>query len=146
MPFSILKGKKMELEQKKRLISLAKQTAMYLGIGIAYFIFVKLTGIYLPCIIKVISGKYCPGCGISHMFVSLAHLDLKGAARCNIFVLSLLPPGIVYFVYKAFKYIKTGENKTSRAEQIAFAIVFVLCVVFWILRNTSRFSYLAPNY
>ncbi len=39
---------------------------------------------------------------------------------------------------------KSGQNEQSKFEQIVILLVTILTIVFWILRNTEEFSFLAP--
>lgn len=41
--------------------------------------------------------------------------------------------------------LKTGSTEQDQPEEIALLIASVLAVVFWILRNTETFSWLAPG-
>ena len=130
-------------EEKNRLRRIAAKTALACGIGLAYACFVSITGWGIPCIFHVITGLYCPGCGISRMFLALLRLDLVTAARYNLFVLCLLPVGVILFLYKARQYIKTGRTDMGMIEKIGCIFVFVLCVVFSVLRNTDIIPFLA---
>lgn len=135
----------MSEEQKKRLKSVCKPVAQVLLIGIAYVIFVKVTGWGLPCPIKLVTGKYCPGCGISRMLLAMLRLDFKTAFYCNRLLFFLLPVIFVYALIKAVYYIKTGREGQSLPEQIATLIVCLITVAFWIMRNMEAFSFLAPR-
>lgn len=133
------------LETKKgRLASISLKTAAVLSAGAAYALFVRLTGLGLPCIIKLITKKYCPGCGVSRMFLDILRLDFASAARHNMLLFCLLPVGIALFIYKAIDYVNTGKTDMKRWETVLYIIVFVLCVAFWIMRNMPQFSFLAP--
>jgi len=131
--------------QKERLYSLIKKTVIFLAVGLAYFLFVQLTGIGIPCMIKLVSGKYCPGCGVSRMLISILKLDFAAAAKYNYLLFCLLPLAIVWGIRRAYLYVKYGNTPLSKTETVILYIVLVLTIAFWILRNTETFSYLAPN-
>ena len=131
-------------EQKIRARTLGIKLLGILALGIAYFIFTKLTGLGIPCVFHLVSGKYCPGCGVSRMCIALFSLDFSAAFRANAFVMSLLPFGAVIAIRQGIIYIKQGKTKLSRLENILIIIAFVLCVVFTVLRNTESFAFLAP--
>ena len=135
----------MKQEQKKRLYSLLKNTAIYLSIGIAYLIFSKLTNIGIPCAFHLITGLHCTGCGISRMFMALASLDIASAFNANALLLCLLPFALILFIYKSIQYIKTGSAHDNKFLKACYIIVFVLCVAFTIMRNTQAYSFLAPH-
>lgn len=101
-----------------------------LSLGIAYFIFVKLTGLGIPCIFRLMSGGriLCPGCGISKMCLNLSSFDISGAFRCNPAIFSLLPLWSVCAVLWLFD---RGEKFLKAAEIFSLAIL----ILFGILRN-----------
>ena len=134
----------MSEEQKKRLKQVLKPILQILLLGIAYVIFVKITGWGLPCPIKSVTGKYCPGCGISRMLLALLTLDFETAFHANRLLFFLLPVILIYGLIKGIHFIRTGENKQSLPEQIAILIVCIITIAFWIMRNMEQFSFLAP--
>lgn len=134
----------MNKEQRKRLGQLAKIVAVALLFGIAYFIFIKLTGWAFPCPIRLVTGKYCPGCGSSRMMLALLRFDFEEAFRANRLLFFLLPLVLVYGLVKGIHYIRTGEVKQTLPEQIAVFLVCAATVVFWVMRNMEQFAFLAP--
>ena len=131
--------------QRQRLREVLKKTLPWLGLGVAYLLFCRLTGWGIPCIFQVITGWHCPGCGLSRMCIALSRFDLYGAARANIFALCLLPTGGGYLVYKTVRYIKTGSRKDPAVVNICCDILAVLAVLFGVLRNLEAFGFLAPH-
>lgn len=131
--------------QKKRLLKSLKKIGIVLAIGIAYALFVRLTGWGIPCVIYLATDRYCPGCGISRMFMALLRLDLAAALRSNALVLMLLPFGLIFGIRRLVIYVKTGRSDTDRLETTLLIPAAVLTVVFWILRNLPAFSFLAPH-
>ena len=123
---------KLNQEQSNRLKGITKKGLLGLGLGFCYFLFVRLTGWGIPCLFKVITGKYCPGCGITRMFLALLRLDFSAAAGHNLLVLCLLPFGVFLFIYKSVLYIKNGKNRNSAAENVFYILAFVLCIAFFI--------------
>ncbi len=55
--------------------------AWVLGLGLAYLIWLLITGLPIPCPFYEWTGLPCPGCGTTRMFLSLARLDLTAAFR-----------------------------------------------------------------
>jgi len=111
---------------------------------IAYYIFTQLTHIGIPCVFRVITGKYCPGCGVSRMCVSLIKGDFYGAFRYNMLVLLFLPFMLIFGIRRVIGYVLNGESRTNKVEAVFVTAAAVLTVAFWIMRNTEAFSYLAP--
>ena len=134
----------MSNEQKKRLKEVVRPVAQVLLIGIAYFVFIKITGWMIPCPIRLVTGKYCPGCGLSRMLLAMLRFDFKAAFLANRFLFFLMPVILIYALIKAVRYIKTGKKEQTVTEQIAVFLVFILTLIFWVLRNMEAFSFLAP--
>lgn len=134
----------MSEEQKKRLWQLGKPILEILLLGVAYVIFVKITGWGLPCPIKLVTGKYCPGCGISRMLLAMLQLDFESAYYANRLLFFLLPVMLLYGLIKGIRYIKTGKEGQNLIEQIAILIVCIITIAFWVMRNMEQFAFLAP--
>ena len=129
-------------EQQKRLLNVASKTALVLGVGIAYAVFTRLTGVGVPCIFHLLTDLYCPGCGITRMFLELFRLDFVAAARYNLLVLCLLPFALILFVHKSRQYIQCGRTKMGTIEKWFYVVVLVLCITFCVLRNTEAVAFL----
>ena len=61
----------------------------------------KVFNFTIPCLFHEITNLYCPGCGITRMFLSLFKLDFYQAFRYNPLVFILLILSIVYFLVKS---------------------------------------------
>lgn len=129
---------------KDRLKKILIYLASLLGLGFAYLLFVQYTGLGIPCVFHLLTGLYCPGCGISRMCLALARLDFKAAMGHNLLVFCLLPILIWLGLSKAVEYVKTGRTTRSKWETIFYLTAFALCVLFVVLRNMEKFAFLAP--
>ena len=131
-------------EKKNRLIKIIKSIVQILLLGGLYYIFITITGLKIPCIFNVLTGKYCPGCGVTRMCLALVKLDIESAMRNNLLVFSLLVPGMIYGIVKSIVYIKNGHVQQSMFEKICLILIFFLTIVFTIVRNTSYGVFLQP--
>lgn len=114
-----------------------KTKIILLILAVLYLIVSKKIGIGIPCLFYKITGFYCPGCGISRMFISLLQLDFYQAFRHNALVFILL---IGYIIYKIIniKY----QVKISNAF---ICFLLLTTISFGILRNIPLFDYLKPT-
>ena len=114
-----------------------KEITTILLLGISYYIFVTITGVGIPCVFRLITGYKCPGCGISHMFIKLFHLDFIGAFHENEFVFILLPIALLYGVYKSYMYIYKNDTRMRVLEVIVITLLLISAICFGIYRNIS---------
>lgn len=136
--------KKLRADQSARLKKTGTIGAVILFFGVLYLLFVRFTGWGIPCVLRLVTGVYCPGCGITRMFVSLTRGDFPNAVRCNLLVMGLLPFLLFFGIRRWVLYVRNGEKGPDRAETVFLLSVFVLTVAFWILRNTEAFSWMRP--
>lgn len=134
----------MTAEQKKRLIKTIFYAACVIAVGIAYGVFYSLTGLGLPCLLTLFTGGYCPGCGITRMFLNLARLDFAAAFKSNMLLMIMLPIALPFVVRRYVTFIKSGEQKPWRAEKIFVILAAVATLAFWIMRNMEAFAFLRP--
>ena len=107
--------------------------AWVLGIGGSYYLWLRLTGLGIPCAFHEVTGLSCPGCGVSRMCLSLLRLDFASAFRFNpcIFVL-----GIFWNVIALFAFV--GKPKFFRNGKFLFVLQIstaAILTLFGILRN-----------
>ncbi|MBQ4526845.1 MAG: DUF2752 domain-containing protein [Clostridia bacterium] len=103
--------------------------------GIAYYIFVMVTGIRFPCFFKEISGYDCPGCGITRMLIAITKFDFKAAFGYNPVLFVTLPIMLIIYLIHQIRYIRTGERQLSLLMKIAMIVEIVILIAFGILRN-----------
>jgi hypothetical protein len=89
---------------RRRLAARTAASWPYLGAGgwvVASILLFERTGIdaRLPCLIKVIIGIECPGCGLTGAVQALLHGDLAAAWASNPLVFVVLPAGVCYWFF-----------------------------------------------
>ena len=103
---------------------------------IFFFLLLSILLIFkIGCPIKLILHLYCPGCGITRMFLSILRLDFYQAFRYNPLVFILIP---LILINKIF-------IKETNIQKLIWWILLIIVIIFGILRNISIFSYLAPT-
>lgn len=120
---------------KKRLFNALKISCIIIVIGIGYAEIRRRTGFGIPCIFHEVTGYKCPGCGITHMFICLLHLDFKAAFYRNQLVFILMPVFIAAICYHVFQYVKYGRAKIGKAENVICYVIIGILVVWGIVRN-----------
>lgn len=106
-----------------------------LGIGTAYFFWVCLTGVGIPCPFRLLTGYLCPGCGITHYFVALLQLHFADAYSANPFLFVLMPFLVTYGIYRSHLYIKTGSEEYTGVELGLLLLTLVGAIAFAVYRN-----------
>ena len=104
-----------------------------LTVGAGSWLWLKATGIGIPCMVNSATGLLCPGCGTSRMFLSLLRLDIPAAFRCNSCVFLLL----VYWNVTAMLCF-AGKPAFVRSRRFLYGSLWMsvaVLAVFGILRN-----------
>lgn len=130
---------------KTRVQALAARAGLILGIGLAYALFWRLTGLALPCPFHALTGLWCPGCGVSRMCLALLRGDMAAAWDHNP-ALMLLGPALALLLGKmGAGYVRTGRTQPTRGERAAVWVLAALLLAFGVLRNLPGFQALAPG-
>lgn len=131
---------------KNRLLKVALVFFGILLIGFLYYLLITYTKFHLLCTFHLVTGLYCPGCGMTRCVLSLIHGDIYQAFRYNELVLILLPFLLSYSINKVYKFI--FQKKTTTFDKIptqAYLILAIATILFGVLRNIPCFSFLAPQ-
>lgn len=102
----------------------------------------------LPCIIKLLTGMYCPGCGAGRACFSILHGKFFDAFCYNPLLVILLPFAGGYIAARGIDWAVTGGNHIDGKISIKLLLaVLIIILVYGILRNTPifPFSLLAPG-
>ncbi|MBR0303723.1 MAG: DUF2752 domain-containing protein [Clostridia bacterium] len=118
-------------ERRNKVIRIA---LVSLGTGALYALFVRLTGLGIPCLFNLVTKLKCPGCGVSRMFLSLFRLDFISAFHHNAAIFCLLPLMAFVAARYAYVYIKYDRIK-DRLADTAVIFMTVSLLVFGVIRN-----------
>ena len=128
------------MTSKARRHKLIAWAGLILGIGLAYALFVRLTGLALPCPFHLVTGLLCPGCGVTRMSLALLRLDFAAAWQANPALLLLLPVLAGLLGQVALRYVKTGQARLSPGQNtLVWAMVLAL-LLYGIGRNLPALS------
>ena len=124
-----------------------KKDYIYILLSLIICIFLFVINNYkIPCIINSIFGIYCPGCGITRMFLSIIKLDFYQAFRYNPIAFLLLP-FVIFYGYLELKTKIFNKKNFLNSEKYKFVwiVLGIILIVYGILRNTGPFKFLAPT-
>ena len=129
----------MDQIQISRRNAIIKRDAVLLGIGILYYIFIRITGLAIPCIFRKITGLLCPGCGITRAILAAARLDIARAFAYNQYIFVALPAVAYILIKNDYVYIRYGNRELSRFDNVLIFICISGAVIFAVLRNVMHF-------
>ena len=121
---------------KERRNQTVKKYVIVLLCGIAYALFVYVTGWGIPCPIYTATGFQCPACGVSRMLMSILRLDFVSAYHYNPFLFVTSPVLLFCILYPDFVYVKTGSANTGKAQILSW-IEIVGALIFGVVRNLT---------
>ena len=117
-------------------------TFLLLTFLIIYLLVGNYFHLYIDCPIKKTTGLYCPGCGITRMFLSLLKLDFYQSFRYNPLLLITLPI-FIFFIGDTI-LTKTKPLYTKIPNKI-WIVIILLFICYGVLRNIPFFDFLAPT-
>ncbi len=121
-----------------------KTSCIILLIGIIYLIWYRLTHLGIPCVFRMVTGLYCPGCGVTRMFLALFTFKFVEAFQSNCFVFILLPYGIFVYVRHYVCIIKGKAFAYNNYHRYILNVILILAFVFGVVRNIPYFYFLKP--
>lgn len=124
---------------RQRLINVTKKFFVLFLIGILYLIWCRVTGIHIPCLFRMKTGLYCPGCGVTDMFVALSKLEFIEAFNFNPVIFTLSPIWCVMIFFVVRRYILSGEFKINNLESIIIWLSIACLIIFSLIRNIGNY-------
>ncbi|MCQ2499699.1 MAG: DUF2752 domain-containing protein [Lachnospiraceae bacterium] len=131
-------------QKQERLLKIIRPIVIILAIGLLYWATINTFNIGIPCLFHLITGLYCPGCGISRMCICLLSFDFTGALSANIFIFSLIPLFAGGFMYHASEYVAYGKYSITKAENIIIWCLIIFAITFAVFRNMFPIDILVP--
>lgn len=114
---------------RKRIV---KIYGVVLAVGFGYWLWIRLTGLKIPCLYLLTTGLQCPGCGTTRMLLSLFRLDFISAFSYNPVVF------VLFWIWNLIALLCFyGRIRKSRFLYIALGLSIAILVVFGLLRNMT---------
>jgi hypothetical protein len=110
-------------------------TVLFVFLAIGYLLFFMRTGVGIPCIVKMLTGWMCPGCGITHALASLLRLEWGAAWQANPFVYPALLYGLALYGFSAYGYLRTGRYRVGLPWEWVNVLFLSLLILWGIARN-----------
>lgn len=123
------------MERGNRLRRLLGAGGLLLAAGLAYALWVRATGLALPCFFRTVTGLQCPGCGVTRLCLALLRGDIAGAWRANPVLLLLLPALAVLGVRLAVRYVRDSRAAPTRPERTLVWVMIALLAAWGVVRN-----------
>lgn len=123
------------MDQTRRLRRLCGGCALLLGAGLGYALWVRLTGLALPCPLRAVTGLLCPGCGVTRLCLALLRGDFGAAWQANPVLLLLLPALAVLAVRLAVRYVREGRTTGPGWENALIWAMVGLLAAWGVVRN-----------
>jgi hypothetical protein len=102
---------------------------------IIYYLFLVKFGYGIPCLFHRVTGLLCPGCGVTHLIVSILHLDFKSAFESNQLIFITSPILFYFFIRLYLSWFRNKKYKLNKVENILVYFLIILFVSFGIVRN-----------
>lgn len=119
----------------KRLARILTYVFCIIMAGTVYGIFVRCTGLAIPCPIRTLTGMKCPGCGVTGMCMALLRLDFKEAFHCHPMLFILLTPLLAVLAESTRTYIRDGSREMKRWQHIILYMCIALLTGYGVVRN-----------
>lgn len=109
--------------------------AIVVAMGAVYFAFDPAEARWMPkCMLHVLTGLDCPGCGSQRALHALLHGDLGAAWRANAMLLLLIPYLLLLLVAELIRDRRPRLFRTLYS-QTSVIVVVTLIVAWGIIRN-----------
>lgn len=129
---------KEQIRRRTRGKAVLQGALLILGLGTAYYVFYRVTGYGIPCPIRAVTGLLCPGCGMTHAFAALLSGDVAEAWQQNKLSLTVIPILMVYGMWRAWRYIRSGRSDFAIWETVLLTLLAIACMAYSITRNIGR--------
>lgn len=103
--------------------------------GLVYLFVFRWLGHGIPCIVLLLTGYQCPGCGMTRALAAVFNGDLAAAMSYNALSLTVFPLVCLYLVYRRVREVLCGESGFSAWEYVFLIAAFAITVTYGIARN-----------
>ena len=94
-----------------------------LSVGLIYLLWIRLTGLKIPCLYLLTTGLQCPGCGMTRALWALLRLDFAAAFSWN---------PLIYAMPYVFCYVFFPMDE--KIHRRILAIIGIAALINWLCR------------
>lgn len=120
-----------------------KQAVLPIGLAASLII---LSNIILGkvCIMRMLFGIPCPGCGITRAFILLSQGKIKEATIMHPFWIAIVVLLIAFLINRYFVKDKKMSKKVMSVLKVCAIITLLLCIVYYIYRMIAWYPQKEP--
>lgn len=119
----------------QNVISVIRPIVFVILIGTIYLFFFQKFGWGIPCIFRLVTGRMCPGCGMTHAIAEIANGNFTMALQYNALSLTVLPVMCIYIIFRIINEKIIKHDGFYKWEYVLIISVFIIVVGYWIVRN-----------
>ena len=116
----------------------AKRLGPPVVLGFFYYLWIRVTGLAIPCLFHAVTGLDGPGCGTTRLCLSLLRGDFLAAKAANPFVFFTLPFLLFEILFLTYRGYLRSTGKVAPEPHwntILLGIYAGALILFGILRN-----------
>lgn len=134
------------MKDKSPLISARKNIIVIYSVifllGGFYTVIIKTTGFSFSCFYHDLTGLYCPGCGITRMFLAIMDFNIPLALHQNLAAFIIITFWVLYSILRFIG--KPAFLSSQKFTFTSYYICLALIVIWAFLRNVKAFSFFRP--
>ena len=110
---------------------------LLIGAGLLYYVWIRVTGLMIPCPFRLLTGIRCPGCGVTTMIMAAGRGDLHSALEANPFLFVTSPFLIALLIHRL--RLRTGGRQETDGWRIGEKVYLAALLLFGIVRGVQDF-------
>ena len=120
------------MERRRRVLTAG---GALLAFGLGYALWVRLTRLAVPCLFRAVTGRLCPGCGVTQLCLALLRLDWAAAWNANPVLLMMLPVLALLGGRLTVRYVRVGSTAGPKWEGVFMWAMAALLIAWGVARN-----------